>query len=431
MKTVLFGDKAFDLAYKRLLNRLDLGKSEVNRVTQKILEDVRKEGDRALFRYTKQFDRIRLTPETIRISKEEIAHAYENADGSILSSLQYARDRILEFHKKQKSKNWMIKKEGIYLAERVHPLDAVGVYVPGGTASYPSSVLMNVIPAQIAGCKQIRICTPTPAGRVNPYLLIAADLVNVTEIYRVGGAQAIGALAFGTETVDKVDKIVGPGNQYVAAAKRLVYGTVDIDMVAGPSELLIIADHDANPVYLAADLLSQAEHDKEAVVILLTPSLSLWKKVAVEMKRQQAALTRREIIATSLQRRGVTFITQDIQQAIEMANAIAPEHLSLFVKEPSRFLDQIIHAGSVFLGEDTPQSLGDYIAGPNHVLPTGGTARFFSPLSVTDFTKTSHVVSYSRKALQKCGDHLIRLAEVEGLTAHANMVKIRRDRLGE
>jgi len=426
MRRITVGGRAFKAAYNQLLNRLHLGKTDADSVAKKILEEVRKEGDSAVLRYTKKFDRLTLTSKTMRVSKAEITRAYQNADEGIISSLRYARDRIFAFHKKQKSKDWAIRKAGIYLGERVHPLDAVGIYVPGGTASYPSSVLMNAIPAQIAGCKQIRICTPTPDGRLSPYLLIAADLVNITEIYRIGGVQAIGALAFGTKTIPKVDKIVGPGNQYVAAAKRLVYGTVDIDMIAGPSELLIIADQDANPAYLASDLLSQAEHDKEAVVILLTPSPTLWKRVALEMKKQQASLARKEIISASLSRHGVVFITKDIEQAISMANAIAPEHLSLFVKEPFRFLDRIIHAGSVFLGEETPQSLGDYIAGPNHVLPTGGTARFFSPLSVDDFIKKSHVISYSRKALQKCGDHLIRIAEVEGLTAHANMVRVRR-----
>ena len=285
---------------------------------------------------------------------------------------------------------------------------------------------MNAIPAQVAGCKRIAICTPTPDGKINPYVLIAADLVGITEIYRIGGAQAIGALTFGTQTIPKVDKIVGPGNQYVAAAKRLVFGQVDIDMVAGPSELLIIADADANPAYVASDLLSQAEHDEEAVVIFLTPSRPLWEKVEREMKQQQAALIRKKIVAAALSAHGITFITKDIHQSITMANEIAPEHLSLFVKNPFQYLNQIVHAGSVFLGEETPQALGDYIAGPNHVLPTGGTARFFSPLSVDDFVKRSSVIAYSRKALLATGDHLIRIAEVEGLTAHANMVKIRK-----
>ena len=425
MKTITSGDKTFKAAYNRLVHRLRLGKKDVEAATKKILEDVRKEGDRAVLRYTKKFDRLILTPQTMQVSKEEIHAARQNADLNIIKSLQYARDQIFAFHKKQKRVNWSIKKNGIYLAERIHPLDAVGIYVPGGTAAYPSSVLMNGIPAQIAGCNEIYICTPTPEGKLNPYILIAAEMAHITKIYRIGGAQAIGALAYGTETIPKVDKIVGPGNQYVATAKRLVYGTVGIDMIAGPSELLIIADSDANPAYLASDLLSQAEHDKEAVVILLTPSLSLWEKVDQEMKRQQDSLERKKIIVASLMNHGVTFITKDIEQAIEMANGIAPEHLSLFVKDPFKIVDQIIHAGSVFLGEETPQSLGDYIAGPNHVLPTGGTARFFSPLSVDDFTKKSHLISYSKQALQKCGQHLIRIAEVEGLTAHANMVKIR------
>ncbi len=425
MRLVSVSDKGFTAAYNKLVNRFSLGKTDVNATVQAILEDVRKQGDRAVLRYTQKFDRIKLTSKTLRISQEEIKQAYKNADPNIVKSMRYAKERIEAFHQRQKTKGWAIKKEGIYLAQRVYPLDSVGLYVPGGTASYPSSVFMNAIPAMVAGCKRIQICTPTPDGKLNPYILIAADLVKVTEIYRIGGAQAIGALAFGTKTIPKVDKIVGPGNQYVAAAKRLVFGQVDIDMVAGPSELLIIADADANPIYVASDLLSQAEHDAEAVVIFLTPSLFLWKKVEQEMRRQQAALPRKKIVAASLKAHGVTFITENIDQAITMANAIAPEHLSLFVKDPFQYLDQIVNAGSVFLGEDTPQALGDYIAGPNHVLPTGGTARFFSPLSVDDFIKKSSVISYSRKALLKSGDHLIRIAEVEGLTAHANMVRVR------
>ncbi len=425
MKSISVEDKKFKAAYKKVLNRLQTGEGAVETVVRTILKAVRDTGDAAVLRYTKKFDRVILTPSTLRVSKEEIKQAYKNADPDVVKALQYAAERIGAFHQRQKSTGWFVEENGTYLAQRVHPIDRVGLYVPGGKAAYPSSVLMNAIPARVAGSREIRICTPTPDGVLNPYLLIAADIAGVDEIYRIGGVQAIGALAYGTETIPKVDKIVGPGNQYVAAAKRLVFGQVDIDMIAGPSELLIIADHEANPAYVASDLLSQAEHDEEAVVIFLTPSSALVKKVTIEMGRQQALLPKKKIVAASLRNHGVTFITRDILQAIEMANAIAPEHLSLFVKNPFAYLDQIVNAGSVFLGEDTPQALGDYVAGPNHVLPTGGTARFFSPLSVDDFIKKSSVISYSKAALKRDGDHLVAIAEVEGLRAHANMVRVR------
>ncbi|MFQ5781120.1 MAG: histidinol dehydrogenase [Nitrospiria bacterium] len=425
MKTVHVDDRRFRSVYKKVVNRLDFGGGTLETTVRKILEDVRKRGDRAVLQYTEAFDRLKLVPSRMRVGEEEIISAYQKADPAVVESLRYAAGRIRSFHGKQKKKGWSTKEGGVYLAQRVHPIEKVGLYVPGGKAAYPSSVLMNAIPARVAGVPRLIICSPTPEGVCNPYLLIAADLVGVDEIYRIGGVQAIGAMAYGTRTIPKVDKIVGPGNQYVAAAKRLVYGLVDIDMVAGPSELLIIADADANPAYVASDLLSQAEHDEEAVVIFLAPSEELVKKVEEEMSIQLNRLPRRQIATTSLRRHGVTFIVPDLEKAVQMANQIAPEHLSLFVAHPFKWLNKIIHAGSVFLGEATPQALGDYIAGPNHVLPTGGTARFFSPLSVDDFVKRSSVISYSRRALAKSGHHLVRIADVEGLEAHANMVKIR------
>ena len=428
MKQISVGDKSFNRVYASVVNRLPPLGGPVDAAVQAILNYVRNEGDRALLRYTKEFDRVVLTPKTIRVSKNEIESAYQKVDADVVKSLKFAADRIFAFHEQQTISGWASEQDGIYLSQRVFSIDRIGLYVPGGRAAYPSSVLMNAIPAIVAGCKKIQICTPTPEGILNPAILIAADIVGVSEIYKVGGAQAIGALAYGTKTIPKVDKIVGPGNQYVAAAKRLVFGQVDIDMIAGPSELLIVADKDATPAYVASDLISQAEHDEEAVVMLLTPSLALVKKVIPEIIRQQAVLPRKKIVAASLRKRGVIFVTHDIAQAIKMANEIAPEHLSLFVKDPNTYLDQIVHAGSVFLGEDTPQALGDYIAGPNHVLPTGGTARFFSPLSVDDFIRKSSVTAYSKDALIRDGDHLIRIAEVEGLTAHANTVRIRRQR---
>lgn len=425
MKTVRVEDRRFGTIYKQLLNRLDLGDGEVEKTVRKILKDVQNEGDRAVLRYTEKFDHLRLRSTEMRIGDAEIKRAYEKTDPEVVESLKYAADRITAFHSKQKKEGWLIKEEGIYLAQRIHPIERVGLYVPGGKAAYPSSVLMNAIPAKVAGVPRLVICSPAPQGVLNPYILVAADLVGVKEIYRVGGVQAIGALAYGTDSIPRVDKIVGPGNQYVAAAKRLVYGQVDIDMVAGPSELLIIADENANPAYVASDLLSQAEHDEEAVVIFLSTSPALVEKVELEMKLQLARLPRKKIASASLKNHGVTFIVPDLKKAVEMANEIAPEHLSLFTQAPFAMLDDIVHAGSVFLGESTPQALGDYIAGPNHVLPTGGTARFFSPLSVDDFVKKSSVISYSEAALERSGKHLIRIAEVEGLEAHANMARIR------
>ncbi|VAX28721.1 Histidinol dehydrogenase [hydrothermal vent metagenome] len=425
MKTIHFEDRRFQSAYKKVVNRLSLGDDNLDALVQGILKDVKKRGDQAVIEYTDQFDRIKLKPSELRVDKKEIKAAYAKADKKVINSLKFAADRITRFHEKQKQKSWFTREKGVYLAQRVHPLETVGLYVPGGKAAYPSSVLMNAIPATVAGVPRLVMTTPMPEGHCNPYILIAADLVGVHEIYRVGGIQAIAALAYGTKNIPKVDKIVGPGNKYVAAAKRLVFGQVDIDMIAGPSELLIIADEKANPAYLASDLISQAEHDEEAVVIFLATSADLVEKVKEHMTAQLKVLPRKKIAQTALKKYGVAFVVPDLETAIEMSNAIAPEHLSVFTEKPFQWVKKLTQAGSIFLGEDTPQSLGDYIAGPNHVLPTGGTARFFSPLSVDDYVKKSSVISYTRKALKRDGEHLIRIAEVESLTAHANMVRIR------
>jgi len=425
VKTYHFGDRRFQSAYKKVVNRLNLGDDSLDTVVQGILKDVQKRGDRAVIEYTDQFDRLKLKASELRVTKDEIKAAYKEADEKVVDSLKFAAARIATFHEKQKQEGWIVRNKGVYLAQRVHPLECVGLYVPGGKAAYPSSVLMNAIPAAVAGVPRLVMTTPMPEGQCNPYILIAADLVGVDEIYRIGGVQAVAALAYGTKQVPKVDKIVGPGNKYVAAAKRLVYGQVDIDMVAGPSELLIIADDKANPAYLASDLISQAEHDEEALVIFLATSADLIETVMKEMDVQLKSLPRKKIAQTALKRHGVAFVMPDLETAAEMSNAIAPEHLSVFTEKPFQLVKKLTNAGSVFLGEDTPQSLGDYIAGPNHVLPTGGTARFFSPLSVDDYVKKSSVISYTRKALKRDGDHLIRIAEVESLTAHANMVRIR------
>lgn len=324
MKTLHIDDRRFQSVYKKIVNRLTLGGDALDETVRAILADVRKQGDRAVCRYTETFDRLKMTPARMRVKPREIKAAYREADPAVVESLRYAADRITRFHKKQLKKGWSIKGGGVYLAQRVHPIERVGLYVPGGKASYPSSVLMNAIPALVAGVPKLMICSPTPEGMMNPYLLIAADLVGLDEIYRIGGVQAVGAMTYGTNTIPKVDKIVGPGNQYVAAAKRLVYGAVDIDMIAGPSELLIIADADANPAYVASDLLSQAEHDEEAVVIFLATSEKLVKKVEKEMAVQLAALPKKEIATASLRRHGVTFIVPDLKKAIQMSNEIAP-----------------------------------------------------------------------------------------------------------
>ncbi len=425
MKIVDWQDRGFATAYKKVTQRFDADAGDVAADVRAIIADVVRRGDVAVRHYTEQFDRLRLRPDEIRISADEVARAYDKADPAVVESLRYAAARIQAFHAQQKKDGWSMKKDGVYLAQRVHPIDRVGLYVPGGTAAYPSSVLMNAIPARVAGVPEVMICSPTPNGAINPYLLVAADIAGVSEIYRIGGAQAVAAMAYGTKTIPAVDKIVGPGNRYVAEAKRQVFGRVGIDMIAGPSELLLIADESANPVFVACDLLSQAEHDTEAVVVFITTSRALVVAVEKELKAQLAVLPRKAIAAAALKSHGVIFIVPTLEKSIEMANAIAPEHLSIFVAEPMACLYQIRHAGSVFLGEMTPQALGDYVAGPNHVLPTGGTARFSSPLSVDDFVKKGSVIAYTKAALATAGPHLIRLAEVEGLTAHANMIRVR------
>jgi len=425
MRVVDWRDRGFTAAYKKLIHRFDADAGGVAMAVRKIIADVRRRGDAAVLHYTEQFDRLRLRPNEMRVGTDEVARAYDTADPAVVASLRYAAARIHAFHERQKKKGWSIKKGGVYLAQRIHPIDRVGLYVPGGTAAYPSSVLMNAIPARVAGVPQVVICSPAPNGAINPHLLVAADIAGVSEIYRIGGVQAVAAMAYGTETVPAVDKIVGPGNAYVAEAKRQVFGRVGIDMIAGPSELLLIADEAANPVYVACDLLSQAEHDTGAVVVFLTTSRKLVVEVKKEMKAQLTGLPRKSIASAALKRHGITFVVPSIEKAIEMANSIAPEHLSIFVADPFACLDRICHAGSVFLGEMTPQALGDYVAGPNHVLPTGGTARFSSPLSVDDFVKKGSVICYSKAALQAAGPHLIHLAEAEGLSAHANMIRVR------
>lgn len=425
MKTIRTKDKRFQRALQQVAHRLAVSNPLIESQVRRILNRVRETGDPAVLYYTRCFDHLKLSPDQLRINPEEIQGAYKKSDPQTVDSLKVAADRIRLFHERQKPQGWVMENNGATVGQRVHPLERVGLYVPGGKAAYPSSVLMSAIPAQVAGVGRAIICSPTPHGEMNPYILVAADIAGVEEIYRIGGVQAVGALAFGTKTIPKVDKIVGPGNRYVAAAKRLVFGYVDIDMVAGPSELLVIAEEGSNPVYVASDLISQAEHDEEAVVFFLTPSEEVLEKVELEMERQLSTLPRKRIALASLKKHGITFVVSDLEQAVEIANTIAPEHLSLFVRDPEKWLDRIVHAGAVFLGEQTPQALGDYIAGPNHVLPTGGTARFFSPLSTDDFIRKSSVISYTKEALKEVAPHVVRIAEAEGLSAHASMVQMR------
>lgn len=392
-----------------------------------IISDVKKRGDEALFDYSLRFDKATITKETIMVTEEEIARAYEQIPSSTLEVIRKSIHNIEAYHQKQKQYSWFDSEpNGIILGQKVTAIDAVGVYVPGGKAAYPSSVLMNVLPAKVAGVRRIAMTTPPGAdGNVNPGTLVAAKEAGVTEIYKVGGAQAIAALAYGTESIKKVDKIVGPGNIYVALAKKAVYGNVSIDSIAGPSEILIIADETANPRFVAADLLSQAEHDELASSILITTSESLAKIVSDEIDGFLEVLNRSEIIRASLDNYGYILVAKNLSEAIDTANEIASEHLEIMTKNAFEVMTKIKNAGAIFIGEYSSEPLGDYFAGPNHVLPTNGTAKFFSPLSVDDFIKKSSIISYSKEALFPVYEDIVTFAKAEGLTAHANSIAVR------
>ncbi|KXG77212.1 histidinol dehydrogenase [Thermotalea metallivorans] len=402
--------------------------SSADEVVEEILYDVQKKGDEALKAYTAKFDGVQL--DCIQVLSGEIEEAVNFVEKEFLEILEEAKKNILDYHMRQKQNSWMTHKDdGIILGQMVTPIERVGIYVPGGKAAYPSSVLMNAIPAQVAGVPSIAMVTPPGKdGKIHPYILAAAYVCGITEIYKVGGAQSIGALAFGTQTIPPVCKIVGPGNMYVARAKRKVFGMVDIDMIAGPSEICIVADEDADPRFVAADLLSQGEHDEEASSILITTSVALGKKVMEEISRQMACLDRRDIMKKSIEDRGLIFIVSDMDAAIQLANKIAPEHLEIMAENPFLMLPKIKNAGAIFLGNYTPEPLGDYFAGPNHTLPTQGTARFSSPLGVDDFMKKSSIIYYHKNALEKVQEKVIYFAEKEGLTAHANSIKVRVER---
>lgn len=421
--------KADGVSERKLIEQLKQRSGEIDRTVtaavSEILQNVQQYGDTSVREYTMKFDGS--VPENPEISKEELDASVEQCDSDFIYALYKAADNIRDFHTRQKQQSWLEPKEnGVILGQRIRGLHRVGIYVPGGTAAYPSSVLMNSIPAKIAGVEEIIMVTPPRKdGTANPDILAAAKIAGVDRVFLMGGAQAVAALAYGTGTVPKVDKIVGPGNIYVATAKKLLYGTVDIDMIAGPSEILIVADETANPKFLAADLMSQAEHDKMASAILLTTSVTVANKTAEELERQMQTLSRKEIIEASLNNFGAIIVCNDMDEAVRFANELAPEHLEMAVKNPLEYIGKIDNAGSVFLGHFSPEPLGDYFAGPNHVLPTSGTARFFSPLSVDSFVKKSSFIYYTEEALKEAKDDIIKLADTEGLTAHANSVKVR------
>ncbi len=427
IKIIKYNDEEGRRLTEGLLSRSQLEHGNVQQTVDGILADIKENGDSSLFEYTKKFDKFDLNKDNILVTQEEIKEAYLQVDNELIRVIKKAADRIRAFHEKQKTNSWLEPSpNGEMLGQLIRPLEKVGVYVPGGKAAYPSSVLMNIIPAKVAGVSEIIMTTPPSAeGKVYPTTIVAADIAGVDKIYKAGGAQAIGALAFGTESIPKVDKIVGPGNIFVALAKRSVYGYVNIDSVAGPSEILILADDSADPVYVAADLLSQAEHDELASAVLITDSHELAERVKAEVEKQTEVLERKDIIERSLENYGAIIVVNNFDEACELCNRIAPEHMELATREPFNFLPKIKNAGAIFLGHYTPEPLGDYMAGPNHVLPTGGTARFFSPLSIDDYIKKSSIISFSRSALEELGEDVIKFAEAEGLTAHANSVKVR------
>lgn len=427
MRTITLTKETTKDILENLLKRSPNHYGNYEATVREILEHVKEEGDSALFEYTKEFDKTEITAETIRVTEEEIKEAYEKTDPALIDVIRKALVNIRSYHEKQKQNSWFTSsEEGTMLGQKVTPLQRVGVYVPGGKAVYPSSVLMNIVPAKTAGVDQIVMTTPPGKdGKVNPSTLVAAKEAGADEIYKAGGAQAIGALAYGTESIPKVDKIVGPGNIFVALAKKAVYGHVSIDSVAGPSEILVLADDSANPRFVAADLLSQAEHDELASAILITTSRELAEKVNREVEEFVRILSRREIIQKSLDNFGYILLADTMEDAIDAANAIASEHMEIVTKNPFEVMMKVRNAGAIFIGEYSSEPLGDYFAGPNHVLPTNGTAKFFSPLSVDDFVKKSSIVYYSREALKKIHKDIEQFASSEQLTAHANSIAVR------
>ncbi|MCI8772710.1 MAG: histidinol dehydrogenase [Lachnospiraceae bacterium] len=427
MKTITLTEQAKKDLLNSLLKRSPNNYGQYESVVAEIVNDVREKGDEAVFAYTKKFDKWEIQTDNIRVTEEEIEEALAGAEKEFVEVMKRSAANIADFHKKQLRNSWIdTKPDGSILGQRILPIAVSGVYVPGGKAAYPSSLLMNVIPAKVAGVKRIIMTTPAGAdGKVNPGTLVAASIAGVDEIYKIGGAQAIAAMAFGTESIPKVDKITGPGNIFVALAKKACFGYVSIDSIAGPSEILVIADETAKPRYVAADLLSQAEHDELASAILITTSRKLAEEVAEQIDDFLKELSRSEIIRKSLEQYGYILLADSMEDAISAANAIASEHLEILTKNPYDVMTRIENAGAIFLGEYSSEPLGDYYAGPNHILPTNGTARFFSPLNVDDFMKKTSIISYSREALERTHKDIELFAEKEGLTAHANSVRVR------
>ena len=427
MRTVTLTKESTKDILENLLKRSPNNYGKFEAAVDDILKKVRAEGDSAVFAYTKEFDKVEITADTVRVTEDEIREAYDAVDPSLVEVIRKALVNIRSYHEKQKQNSWFSSTEdGTMLGQKVTPLKRVGVYVPGGKAVYPSSVLMNIVPAKVAGVDQIIMTTPPGKdGKVCPITLVAAKEAGADKVYKVGGAQAVGALAYGTESIPKVDKIVGPGNIFVALAKKAVYGYVSIDSIAGPSEILVLADETANPRYVAADLLSQAEHDELASAILITTSRELAEKVSSEVEEFVKVLSRKEIIQKSLDNFGYILIAEDMDEAVEAANEIASEHMEIVTRNPFEIMMKVRNAGAIFIGEYSSEPLGDYFAGPNHVLPTNGTAKFFSPLSVDDFIKKSSIVYYSREALGKIHKDIEQFAKAEQLTAHANSVAVR------
>lgn len=427
MRTVRLTRESKQSLLEDLLKRSPNNYGQYEQIVAEVIQNVRTGGDEALFSYTAQFDHCAITADNIKVTREEIKEAYAQVDPRLVEVMQKSAANIRRFHEKQLHNSWFDPRpDGTILGMKLMPIETAGVYVPGGKAAYPSSVLMNVIPAKVAGVERIIMTTPPGRdGKVNPATLVAAHVAGVDEVYKAGGAQAIAAMAFGTASVPKVDKITGPGNIFVALAKKACFGYVSIDSIAGPSEILVIADETANPRYVAADLLSQAEHDELASAILITTSKELAEQVSKEVEAFCAELSRTEIIRKSLDNYGYILLVEDIEEAVEAANDIASEHLEILTKDPFAVMTKIKNAGAIFLGEYSSEPLGDYYAGPNHVLPTNGTARFFSPLNVDDFMKKTSIISYSRSALEKVHQDIVFFAENEGLTAHANSIRVR------
>ncbi len=427
MKIIKTSDANFNQEFETILARSKSDIQEVSSIVTSIIDEIVEDGNKAIKSHIKKFDKWEVnSDDDLVISQQQMKKAYDNINDDLKKALHIAYDRIKAYHEKQLPKSWLdFEKNGTILGQKITPVDKAGLYIPGGKAAYPSSLLMNAIPAIVAGVKEIVVCTPTPNNEINELLLAACYICNVSKAFRVGGASAVAAMAYGTQTIPKVDVITGPGNIFVATAKKLVFGEVNIDMIAGPSEIGILSDSSANPKYLAIDLLSQAEHDEMASSIMITIDEEIAQKTSDEVEKYLEVLTRKEIAKKSIDERGVIIIASNIDEAIELMNEIAPEHLEVMTQDSFELLPKIKHAGAIFLGENTPEPIGDYIAGPNHTLPTGSTAKFYSPLNVENFMKKSSIINFSKQAINELGDACAILADAEGLTAHAESVRVR------